>query len=288
MTARGVSVPELPEVETVVRDIRPSLTGKRIQTVHQPTQCQLRRPWDLQWTHALKGKTIERVHRRGKWIVVDLQDQSVLLLHLGMTGQLTVTAPDLPLTDHTHLVLDLEGARQLRFRDPRRFGCAVLLPSPQATQEFFEQAGLGPEPFNIDPSYWRERLQATRRCLKAILLDQRVIAGVGNIYADESLFLARLHPARLGQDLDKRSATRLLKAIQTVLQRAIDHRGSSIRDYVGGFGVRGSYQEAFCVYGRTGKPCRRCRTTIVRLSLAGRSTHICPRCQMAPEAIPQH
>src|SRR5205085_3390634 len=144
--------------------------------------------------------------------------------------------------------------------------------------------GLGPEPFDLDPRYWRERLTATARCLKAVLLDQRVVAGVGNIYADESLFQARLHPALPGRGLGAGAADRLRRAITTVLERAIARRGSSIRNYVGGSGLRGGYQNEFRAYGRTGQPCPRCRTPIAQLRLAGRATHFCPQCQQLSRA----
>src|SRR5205085_9498609 len=144
---------------------------------------------------------------------------------------------------------------------------------------FFQESKLGPEPFDLDATYWRQRLANARRCLKAVLLDQRVVAGVGNIYADESLFEAKLHPVRLACDVPPRDADRLRKAIATVLNRAINLRGATIRDYVGGSGLKGGYQDRFRVYGRTGKPCPRCRIPIERIRLAGRSTHYCPKCQ---------
>jgi formamidopyrimidine-DNA glycosylase len=145
--------------------------------------------------------------------------------------------------------------------------------------EFFAKAGLGPEPFDLSPACWHQRLSATDRCLKAILLDQRVTAGIGNIYADESLWTAGLGPQRSGRSVSNRQARRLHDSIVNVLQTAIDRRGSSIRNYVGGSGLRGEYQNEFRVYGRTGNPCLRCRTAIERMQLAGRSTHYCPRCQ---------
>jgi formamidopyrimidine-DNA glycosylase len=178
-----------------------------------------------------------------------------------------------------HLVLVLHDGRELRFRDVRRFGSAALFPDSEALERFFAKAGLGPEPFTVDPAYWRQRLGATRRCLKAVLLDQRVVAGVGNIYADESLFEAQLHPARRACEVSSREARRLGQAVAVVLARAIDCRGSSIRDYVGGSGQKGRYQDEFRVYGRPGAPCPRCRRPIERIRLAGRSTHYCPRCQ---------
>jgi formamidopyrimidine-DNA glycosylase len=144
---------------------------------------------------------------------------------------------------------------------------------------YFVNAGLGPEPFDLDPAYWHKRLKSTKRNLKAILLDQTIVAGVGNIYADESLFEARLHPAIVGQRMTAQQAERLRHAIVAVLTRAIEQGGSSIRDYIGGSGLKGRFQDEFCVYGRTGAACPRCRRPIERMILAGRSTHYCSQCQ---------
>ncbi len=271
-------MPELPEVETVVRDLRPHLIGRRLGTI-QAGSKRLRQPWSPTWNEVLHGRCVQEVSRRGKWIVVRVEGGPYLVIHLGMTGQLRVVPTATELAGHTHLVLQLDDEQQLRFRDIRRFGGATVLLQPAALDQFFQDKGLGPEPFDLGPGYWQQRLSATERCLKAILLDQRVIAGVGNIYADESLFEARLHPARSGRSLNRAEAGRLRKAIVTVLERAIELRGSSIRNFVGGCGLKGNYQEKFRVYGRTGQPCRRCRTPIERLRLAGRSTHFCPHCQ---------
>lgn len=271
-------MPELPEVETVVRDLRPKLVGRRILSVRAGKQA-LRRPWSSPWEAKLVNRRVRSVRRRGKWIVVDFEGRRSLVFHLGMTGRLTLAAPGEPMPPHTHLVFELGRDAQMRFNDIRRFGSATLFDRPAALQGFFEQARLGPEPFEMDPDYWRQRLAATARCLKAVLLDQTVVAGVGNIYADESLFEARLHPARVANSITASEATRLQRAIVKVLERAIERRGSSIRNYVGGSGRRGRYQQEFRVYGRTGAPCPRCDTPIERLRLAGRSTHFCPHCQ---------
>jgi formamidopyrimidine-DNA glycosylase len=221
------------------------------------------------------------VHRRGKWIVLALDGGCHLIIHLGMTGQLRVLGRDEPMSAHTHLVLDLDpGRTQLRFRDVRRFGSASMIADHAGLEHFFEKVGLGPEPFEMDTKYWRERLAGTARFLKAVLLDQRVLAGVGNIYADESLFEARLHPGRRGRELRAPEADRLRRALVKVLVRAIERNGSTIRDYVRGSGDEGGYQDEFRVYGRAGEPCRRCGTPILRLRMAGRSTHFCPRCQV--------
>jgi formamidopyrimidine-DNA glycosylase len=272
-------VPELPEVETVVRELRSCLVGRRIASVKVGKQ-RLRRRWSRKWEPHLIGRRVGDVRRRGKWIVLILEGEFQLVIHLGMTGQLVVVPARDPLAPHTHAVFDLDrGGRQLRFRDVRRFGSATLFTQAARVDRFFQQAGLGPEPFELEPAYWRRRLAATRRCSKAVLLDQRVVAGLGNIYADEALFQARLSPRRRACDLTSAESTRLRRAIVTVLNRAIDKRGSSIRNYVGGLGLRGEYQNEFRVYQRTGKPCLRCRTQIRCIRLAGRSTHFCPQCQ---------
>lgn len=273
----------------MVREIRPFVVGRRLTGV-RASRRRLRRPWSPAWGRRLRGREILDVRRRGKWIVVDLSDDLGLLVHLGMTGRLVAVPAGAPVASHTHLVFDLaSGGMQLRFRDPRRFGAVCLLRGPQGVDRFFLESGLGPEPFGVDRGYWRCRLAGSRRCLKAILLDQRVVAGVGNIYADEALFAAGLHPARPGPSLAVDEADRLRRALVAVLRRAIRGRGSTIRDYVGGSGRPGGFQRRFRVYGRTGEACFRCGGQVCCLRLAGRSSHFCPRCQpLAPSpAVPE-
>jgi formamidopyrimidine-DNA glycosylase len=290
-------MPELPEVETVVRDLRPLVVGRTITAVRHGTR-KLRKPWDAAWNGKVAGCQIEGIRRRGKWIVMELRGvvsresqtsgpgararlrlapNPRLVVHLGMTGQLTAVDAAEPQPDHLHLVFELGDATELRFRDPRRFGCAVLLPDDAAVEALF--ADLGPEPFGLDPVYFRTAVRKSSRTLKAILLDQCVVAGVGNIYADEASFRAKLHPRRKGTSLTPAEADRLRAAIEAVLTKAIDHRGSSIRDYVGGSGLRGGFQAEFTVYGRTGEPCGVCSTPIECVRLAGRASHYCPVCQ---------
>jgi formamidopyrimidine-DNA glycosylase len=272
-------VPELPEVETIVRELRPKLVGRRITAIWVGKK-NLRRPWNRRWTPGLIGKKIQGVARRGKWILLQLDNQGYLVFHLGMTGQLTVVPAPQASAPHTHVVMDLDRrGMQLRFRDIRRFGCAAVLANQARMESFFHNSGLGPEPFDLEVGYWQSCLARTNRCLKALLLDQRVLAGVGNIYADEALFEARLHPRLLGRKVRSAEAGRLRHAIVTVLNRAIDKRGSSIRDYVDGSGREGEYQNEFRVYGRAGQPCVRCGRPIRRIRLAGRSTYFCPNCQ---------
>jgi formamidopyrimidine-DNA glycosylase len=271
-------VPELPEVETIVRELRPQLVGRRL-TLVRVSRKSLRQRWQPAWTARLKARRVDVLRRRGKWIVAELHGGLALLIHLGMTGQLRVLPTATPAADHTHFVFDLDGGKQLRFRDIRRFGSARLFETGEALEAFFEASGLGPEPFAVTADDWRERLAGTRRALKAVLLDQTVVAGVGNIYADEALYEASLHPALSARRVNADQAERLRQAIVAVLNRAIDKRGSSIRDYVGGNGTKGDFQREFQVYGQFEKPCPRCGKPIHRVRLAGRSTHFCAHCQ---------
>lgn len=270
-------MPELPEVETVVRELRPLLIGRRLVTVHWSGKA-LRRHWPVEAAQTLTRTHVQRLQRRGKWILAHFEDGQALRFHLGMTGQLTVVVAGEPQPDHLHWWADLDDGRQWRFRDIRRFGSVEwFIDGSQAVAELEQQ--LGPEPLELPKGHLQLVAGRSQRCLKAVLLDQKVIAGVGNIYADEALFQAGLHPGRTAATLSAAEWERLRRAVQSVLHRAIDARGSTIRNYVGGSGLQGRYQARLQVYGRSGEPCRRCRTSIVRLQLAGRSSHCCPRCQ---------
>jgi formamidopyrimidine-DNA glycosylase len=275
-------LPELPEVETVVRELRGPLVGRRLRAVRL-SRKRLRTAWLPAWTRLVVGRTVRAIERRGKWILIDL-DGPWLLAHLGMSGQIRVMSADEPRQPHTHVVMALDdGPLELRFRDPRRFGSLSYYEGRDILETFLN-ARLGPEPFALEPAAWRGRLAGTGRSLKAVLLDQTMIAGVGNIYADEALHEARLHPAQPARDLTARQADVLRRAVVRVLTRAIACRGSSIREYGGGSGCKGSYQDRHRAYARTGLPCRRCETPIERIVLAGRSTHFCPACQPSPLA----
>ena len=244
-------VPELPEVETVVRDLRPLLVGRVLGKLRR-SKLSLRTKWLPKWEPLLLGRTVARIDRRGKWIVVVLDDETRLLVHLGMTGQLRVIQSSEPAADHTHLTVALDDAAELRFRDIRRFGTAMVLRAHAELLEFFEKSGLGPEPFDLDADYWRAELAATQRNLKAVLLDQQVVAGVGNIYADESLFEAKLSPWRSAATLSAKDDS-LRWPPQVLGERSkVGFEHSQYRRVR----LRGGYQEEFRVYGRTGKPCR--------------------------------
>ena len=265
-------MPELPEVQTVVDTLRPKIVGKRVRAVN------LRRPDILQplgfdLEHQLSGQTIASIERRGKKIVVELGNQNRLYVHLGMTGRLTVESKTAELLPHTHLILGFTGY-EVRFRDPRRFGGVFWLGRERHADE-----RMGPEPLSIRSSQLAQRLARTTRAIKNALLDQSLIAGLGNIYVDESLFRAGIHPLIRADRLKSEDVARLNRAIKTTLRRALRHRGSTLRDYFDANGEAGAFQKLHAVYDREGTPCRRCRTPIERIVLGGRSTHFCPQCQ---------
>ncbi len=272
-------MPELPEVETVVRDLKPLLAQKKIGSV-KILGKKLRRPWNPLWTKSLEKQTLNKIHRRGKWIILSMKSGVQLLIHLGMTGQLCVFDQQEALKSHTNLVFKLSpGNAELRFRDVRRFGSADVFDTEKELQDFFAKRKLGPEPFNLSQEYWLSSLAKSSRNLKAFLLDQQNIVGVGNIYADESLHKSRLHPSRLACSLKPYEAILLSNSIEEILNAAIKNRGSTIRNYVGGAGLMGGYQDEFKAYGRTGLPCMNCGNSIQKIVLAGRSSHFCPNCQ---------
>jgi formamidopyrimidine-DNA glycosylase len=270
-------MPELPEVETVVRTLRPRLVG-RVITAVRLERPDILDPAGTNLAGHLLGRAVTSVERRGKRIVITLDDENRFYVHLGMTGQLTVQAPGEPLQSHTHLVIDVtEPDReqiQVRFRDPRRFGGVWWLGATGTGDE-----RMGPEPLFIRPAQLGARLARTKRAIKAALLDQTLIAGLGNIYVDESLFRAGIHPLTAANRLTPEQTTRLARAIKFILRKAIRHRGSTLRDYRDAAGEAGGFQRRHRVYDRAGKPCSDCETPIERLVVGGRSTHFCPKCQ---------
>lgn len=230
-------------------------------------------PGGFDFIAATKGRTIHRVSRRGKRIVFQLDDGNQFFIHLGMTGRLTVEPNKAERAAHTHLILDVGDKLQLRFRDPRRFGEIRWL-GPTAGDD-----KMGPEPLTMRVAQLAAKLSKTDRAIKNALMDQNVVAGLGNIYVDESLFAARIHPLTIARDLRLSQVAELTKQIKRVLKKAIHHRGSTLRDYVDAEGGKGAFQLLHNVYDRKGDPCRRCKTPIERIVLGGRSTHFCPHCQ---------
>jgi formamidopyrimidine-DNA glycosylase len=229
---------------------------------------------------ALAGRRIERVYRVGKHIVFDLAGtQLQWIVHLGMTGRLLVADPGTPIPPHTHGILHLASGRELRFVDPRRFGRMELHGHPANKAEAKRFAGPGQEPLTISADDFAALFRHRRTPIKAALLNQKLLHGVGNIYADESLFRAGIRPRRMARYLKRAELDRLHAALQTVLIEAISLGGSSVSDYVDAAGVRGFFQLDHRVYMRTGEPCLVCTTPISRILLAGRGTHFCANCQ---------
>ncbi len=288
-------MPELPEVETVVRGLQVLLPGRRIAEVRLGKTDFIDDVAKLE--EILPGSRISSVRRHGKFIVLLLEraaaapapSQSApgrfhFIVHLGMTGRLTVFPPLRPSPPHTHVSISLDNDTELRFTDPRRFGRMLVLPEQQSASVL---GPLGTDPLEISAQEFRARLATKRARIKAVLLDQRVFRGMGNIYTDESLWRARIHPARLASALKHEEAARLYRAMQQVLRAAIRLGGSSISDYVNAEGQPGEFQIRHRVYQREGKKCSRCGALIRRITVAGRSSYFCPRCQRAPRQRPE-
>ena len=280
-------MPELPEVETVVRDLRPQLSGRRITSVQLTRDPAIRGrliryPTPRQFVQRLKGRTINSVERRGKYIVMPLdQDGERLVIHLGMTGHLRVWEPEEAPVKHTHLRVLLDSGLELRYDDQRQFGRLLLGKQEELVAARAFPARLGPEPIHGDltEAEFERLIRGRRRPVKSALLDQSFLAGVGNIYADEACFRAGIRPSRWTHRLTVRERRALYSAIQEVLENSIAARGSSIINYVDAFGLRGSNQEQLLVYGRSGEPCLRCGTPLQGTRLAGRGTVYCRKCQ---------
>jgi formamidopyrimidine-DNA glycosylase len=287
-------MPELPEVETIARGVNERLRGERIRAVwfsakREPFQS----PPEVM-AKALPGKRIERVYRVGKHIVFDLEEEifdsrqdsgrsrekkapAQWVVHLGMTGRLLVADAEWPVPPHTHGILHLDSGKELRFVDPRRFGRMALYGAPSGRAQSF--TGSGREPLTISPDDFARLFRGRRTSIKAALLNQKLLHGVGNIYADESLFRAGIRPRRMAARLKRADLDRLRVGLKSVLREAIVLGGSSVSDYVDAAGKPGLFQMEHRVYLRTGQPCLVCGTPIRRVVVAGRGTHYCPHCQ---------
>lgn len=274
-------MPELPEVETVVRDLRTAgLAGHRVTgvSVSWPRTIAERTP--ASFRGAVKGRQILDVTRRGKYIVVRLSGGYHILIHLRMTGQLRFVEPGSKRDTHDHVSLSLDGGRELRFRDPRKFGRWTLTRDPGAVL-----GKLGPEPLDraFSSAEFARRLASHNRMLKPLLLDQGFLAGLGNIYVDEALFDAMLDPRTLSRSLDRETAGRLYRSIRKVLRRGVKALGTTLgtgsTNFYSVAGRRGRNQDGLRVFRRTGEACPRCAGVIERLVVGQRSTHICPACQ---------
>ncbi|WP_409297282.1 DNA-formamidopyrimidine glycosylase [Peribacillus sp. SCS-26] len=275
-------MPELPEVETVRRTLEELVIGKTIEdiTIHWPKIIKAPEEPDV-FIDALKGQTIEAVGRRGKFLLFYLDDYA-LVSHLRMEGKYGVYPGKESYDKHTHVLFTFTDGSQLRYRDVRKFGTMHLY---KKGEEFNSPPlkNLGPEPLSQDftPVYLGQRLARTQRKIKPVLLDQNVVVGIGNIYVDEALFRARIHPERTASGLRPEEIGRLHKEITETLAEAIEKGGSTIRTYVNSQGKIGSFQLDLNVYGRKGENCKACSTPLMKLTVGGRGTHICPSCQPA-------
>jgi formamidopyrimidine-DNA glycosylase len=280
-------MPELPEVETVARGLRQTIPGRRIVAVRLGKTDFIDDPAALELN--LPGRRIESVERFGKFMLLRLSaapessaqsangdNVAALLVHLGMTGHLAPRNPAEPNDKHTHVWLELDDGRELRYTDPRRFGRLAYLAGQSLRDELLR---FGAEPLDIRAEEFAKRVGTRRARVKALLLDQSVLRGVGNIYADESLWRAKIHPARLGSSLSAKEAENLRRVLQDILRHAIKMRGSSISNFLDAADEPGEYQRRHKAYGREGKSCYRCRTPIRRIIVAGRSSYFCPDCQ---------
>jgi formamidopyrimidine-DNA glycosylase len=278
-------MPELPEVETVANGVHARIAGQRITRVWTSGKPQTFKTPEGEIADALTGTTIESVRRVGKTIVMTVRRKKAaveFLIHLGMTGRLLVSQPEVPIPPHTHAILTLADAREVRFVDPRRFGrLSIHKPALESDQgEGAQYTGPGREPLTISLDEFVALFRNRKTPIKAALLNQSLLHGVGNIYADESLFRAGIRPRRQAGRLTRDELTRLRKALIGVLRHAIKLGGSSVSDYVDADGVRGFFQLQHKVYMRGGEPCLVCGTPIKRITLAGRGTHFCPKCQL--------
>ena len=292
--AKIPDMPELPEVEIVRRGLEPALDGRVFARVdqHRPD---LRFPLPHNFAARLRGRKVERLERRGKYLLAHLSGGHVLLMHLGMTGCFTVHAKNgsvnanaAPRASHDHVVFHMQGGGTVTYNDPRRFGFMMLIPEKDLDEHpLLHHLGIEPLSKALTPEYLAQHARGKKVSLKPFLADQRIVAGLGNIYACEALYRARLSPKRGAATIASKAgkpnerAQALVPAIREVLDDAIKAGGSSMRDYRQANGELGSFQHSFCVFGREGKPCLRkgCGGTVRRIVQAGRSTFYCPRCQ---------
>ena len=283
-------MPELPEVETVARGLQTLIAGRQILSVSLGKTDFMDDPAAIE--KELPGRRIVAVERYGKFLLIRLgqaagegaqrAEESALLVHLGMTGMLLPQPVAEPAKKHTHVAMLLDDGRELRYVDARRFGRMAYLAGETLREELQR---FGSDPLAASAEEFAERIRARRTRIKALLLDQSVIRGVGNIYADESLWKAKIHPAHMGARLTSTQAGKLYRALQEILRKAIALHGSSISDFLDADGMPGEYQRHHRVYGREGKRCVRCGTAIRRVIVAGRSSSYCPKCQRAPRGF---
>ncbi|MBU1568094.1 MAG: bifunctional DNA-formamidopyrimidine glycosylase/DNA-(apurinic or apyrimidinic site) lyase [Proteobacteria bacterium] len=275
-------MPELPEVEVICRGIRPHLVGRTITAIyHSGKQLRWPVPFDL-LCHEMIGHQVIAVSRRAKYLQISLDSGSMLIIHLGMTGNLGFFPPKNEPAKHDHLRFTLDNCMELRYNDSRRFGSIQVLKSREtANLEETVFRTTGPEPFSnaFSPEYLHELAKGKQQAVKVFIMATQVVAGVGNIYASESLFRAGILPTRKVRTISKKDWGRLVSAIHEILQHAIDCGGSTISNFINARQEKGYFQVNFKVYGRQGEPCITCQEKIEKISLGGRASYFCPRCQ---------
>ncbi|MEO8176671.1 MAG: bifunctional DNA-formamidopyrimidine glycosylase/DNA-(apurinic or apyrimidinic site) lyase [Sphingomicrobium sp.] len=267
-------MPELPEVETTVRGLERVLAGRRLTRV-EPRRLDLRRAFPTDLGQRLTGARVTGLRRRAKYGLIDTDRGDTLLFHLGMSGRWRIDPTELD--KHDHLLIETDDGRRLALNDPRRFGSLDLVPT-DAVAQWPPIAALGPEPFDLTAAELKQRLKGRTAAIKLLLLDQRIVAGLGNIYVCEALFRAGIDPRRAGGSISPERLRRLVPAIKAVLAEAIEAGGSSLRDFAGPDGELGYFSKSFAVYDCEGEPCA-CGGTVKRIVQGGRSTFYCPRCQ---------
>jgi formamidopyrimidine-DNA glycosylase len=270
-------MPELPEVETVCRGIAPHVLGQRVIDV-KVREPRLRWPVQACLAHEMSGQHIETVERRGKYLLLKTAAGSVIL-HLGMSGSLRVLPIEQPAGKHDHVDIVFAAGRCLRLSDPRRFGCLIWTRADPLRHPLL--AELGPEPLDdsFDGEYLFRMSRGRKAAIKTLLMNSRIVAGIGNIYASESLFYAGIHPRRAAGRISRERYARLAEAIKHVLKAAIEQGGTTLRDFVRDDGRPGYFRASLAVYGRAGEPCRRCGIAIIQSIIGQRSTYYCGRCQ---------
>ena len=279
-------MPELPEVENIAAGLRKQIQGRTIESICMHTPLVIKGPHKSRWRKSLarfKGAKVKSVTRRGKRLIIMTDNSLALVIQLGMTGTLLLQKPEGQKKRHIHWVINFQGRPSLYYMDVRRFGRVWIIDNPNGVclDEVMEGAGfskMGPEPWDISKKDFY-KLLANQRMIKTLLLDQTRIAGLGNIYVDESLFAAGVHPARLCCDLSEAQSDKLLRSICSILKRAISYGGTTFSDYLNPYGETGRFLKMLKVYQRTGEPCKKCKTPIERVVLAGRSSHFCAHCQ---------
>jgi formamidopyrimidine-DNA glycosylase len=272
-------MPELPEIEVLKRSLEPRLRGRTIEkvAVHAPA---LREPLSRPRLRRLAGRRIERLGRRSKYLLIEVEGGESLVIHLGMSGRLTLAPAGTEREPHEHLAFYLDGDERLRLRDPRRFGVALVIPTARlALDPHFRHLGIEPLAGELDGERFAALARGRRGPVKSFLMDARLVVGVGNIYATEALHRAGIHPARSVARIGAERWQALARSVVDVLEQAIREGGTTLNDFADGAGQEGEFQISLGVYGRTGELCPRCGGTVRRIVQAGRSSFYCPRCQ---------